>query len=96
MGLEPHGHAGWIDRVFGLDPHNSFVTTGMDWIGYGPTGIFSPLGEDAGNLSRLGQIGGILLTLPLVADVAIGGHALDEINHGPSLLEGCFDGERTY
>jgi hypothetical protein len=68
------------------------VESGMEGLGYGRDGIWGrPRGENEGDLSMLGRGLGAAAVSPLAAFAAIGGHALDEINHGPSLLHGAFD-----
>lgn len=87
-----HGHAGWMDRLFGLNPDRSFVEAGMDALGYGPTGIWGrPVAEDEGQGTTLLRALGAAATSPLLAPAVIGGHALDEINHGPLMFHGLFD-----
>lgn len=92
MSAEGHGHAGWMDRLFGLNPDRSFVEAGMEGLGYGPTGIWGrPPAEDEGQGTTLLRALGAAATSPLAAFAAVGGHALDEINHGPLFFHGLFD-----
>lgn len=87
-----HGHAGWMDRAFGLNPDRSFVEAGMDLVGYGRTGLWGrPPAPDEGTGTTLLRAGGAALCSPAALYAAIGGHTLDELNHGPSILHGMFD-----
>jgi hypothetical protein len=86
---EGHHKGGWMDHLFGLNPDRSFVEAGLDPL-FGQDGFLKPqAGEGTG--TTLLKAGGSVLSLPYVALAAIGGHGLDEINHGPSLLHGAFD-----
>ena len=47
---EEENKGGWMDRAFGLNPNRSFVESGMNALGYGPTGIWGrPRGENEGD-----------------------------------------------
>ena len=89
---EHHHKGGLLDHLFGLNPDKSFVETGMEGLGYGPTGIWGrPKAEGEGDGTTALRALGAAATSPLALFAAIGGHGLDEINHGPSLFHGAFD-----
>jgi Domain of unknown function (DUF4157) len=89
---EHHHKAGWIDRLFGLNPDRSFVEAGLDPL-FGQDGVFKPR-EGDGTGTILAKALGSAASVPYVAGAAIGGHVLDEINHGPLMLHGAFDKEK--
>jgi hypothetical protein len=85
-----HQHkGGWMDHLFGLNPERSFVEAGLNPL-IGPEGALQ-IHEGDGDGMKLLRAAGIVGALPYIGGAAIGGHALDEINHGPSLLHGAFD-----
>jgi Domain of unknown function (DUF4157) len=89
-GSEAHQHkGGWLDHLFGLNPERSFVEAGLNPL-IGQDGLLAPK-EGDGTGTTLAKAGGSVLSLPYIAEAAIGGHALDEINHGPLMLHGAFD-----
>jgi hypothetical protein len=89
---EHHHKGGILDHLFGLNPDKSFVESGMEGLGYGRDGIWGrPPKEDEGQGTTALRALGAAATSPLAVFAAIGGHGLDEINHGPSLLHGGFD-----
>src|SRR5690606_14468994 len=89
---EGHGHAGWMDRLFGLNPDRSFVEAGMEGLGYGPTGIWGrPPAEDEGQGTTLLRALGATVTTRLSASAAVRGHARDELNHAPLFCHDLFD-----
>ncbi|MEO6527536.1 MAG: DUF4157 domain-containing protein [Gemmatimonadaceae bacterium] len=89
---EHHHKAGLLDHIFGLNPDKSFIETGMEGLGYGQDGIWgrSPK-EGEGDGTTLLRGLGAAATSPLAGIAAIGGHALDELNHGPLFMHGAFD-----
>jgi Domain of unknown function (DUF4157) len=85
-----HQHkGGWMDHLFGLNPERSFVEAGLNPL-IGPEGALQ-IHEGDGDGMKLLRAAGIVGALPYIGGAAISGHALDEINHGPSLLHGAFD-----
>jgi Domain of unknown function (DUF4157) len=89
-GSEEHHHkGGWLDHLFGLNPDRSFVEAGLNPL-IGQDGLLAPK-EGDGTGTTLAKAGGTVLSLPYIAEAAIGGHVLDEINHGPLMLHGAFD-----
>jgi len=87
-----HHKAGLLDHIFGLNPEKSFVESGMDGLGYGPDGIWGrPTAEGEGQGTTAARALGAAAVSPLALFAAIGGHGLDEVNHGPSIFHGAFD-----
>ena len=82
----PYSEAGpgWIDNLFDLNPNTSFIQSGMDGLGFGPTGSWGRYpNPDEGDLTTLGRaLGAAASALPAGAVVA-GGHLLDDLQHGP-------------
>ena len=81
-----------MDHLFGLNPEKSFVESGMEGLGYGRDGIWGrpPKEGESQGITALRGLGAAAVS-PLAGIAAIGGHALDEINHGPLMFHGAFD-----
>jgi Domain of unknown function (DUF4157) len=85
-----HQHkGGWLDHLLGLNPERSFVEAALNPL-YGQDGLLQ-VKEGDGTGMQLAKALGAAASVPYAGVGAIGGHALDEINHGPLMLHGAFD-----
>ena len=82
----PFESPGMLDYMLGLNPETSFVQSGMDALGYGPTGVFGrPIAPGDSDLTTLGRALGAAAVSPIAGLTAVVGHGLDELSHGSDI-----------